>query len=284
MIDLSGLATALENALNAIAQRDNVGFTFDIQYANNKVSNEALKIYAPQVQVITGELAPMPSSVIPLQGLDIFYAAHTLNLIAPRNQLEQVLAIVQEYVGKNTGAQFMINGYAGRAIYQMPNVDAPFDNISLKFGNNITLQADYLFVKSGVFANATVIELDGEKMFAMNWSVRNDKTPSSNNIVNNPLLTVQAQTQSVQYTWGMYYTNTPVIAQLIKEIHGDKPLAQTHTLTWYDGIAYTESAPKTSQVVLVSGICNGAAGDISQLEVHFTTATQIGNAAAPPQL
>lgn len=67
MIDLSGLATALENALNAIAQRDNVGFTFDIQYANNKVSNEALKIYAPQVQIITGELAPMPSSVIPLQ-------------------------------------------------------------------------------------------------------------------------------------------------------------------------------------------------------------------------
>lgn len=284
MVDLSGLATALETALNAIAERDSAGFTFDIKYAANKVGDQALKIFSPQEQVITGELAPMPSSVIPLQGLDIFYATHNLNIIAPRNQLEQVLAIVQEYVEKNTGEQFKLGEYTGRGIYQMPNVAPPFDNISMKFGNSVTLQADYLFIKNGVFSNATVIELDGEKMFAMNWSVRNDKTPSSNNIANNPLLTVEAQTQSVQYSWGMFCTNTPVIVELIREIHGDKPLAQTHTLTWYDGVGYTQSAPKTSEVVLVSGVANGSAGDIPQLEVHFTTATQADNAAMPPQL
>ena len=284
MIDLSGLATTLETQLNAIAARDNVGFTFDIKYAANKVGAQALKIYAPQAQIITGELDPMPSSVIPLQGLDIFYATHNLNILAPRDQLEQVLAIVQEFVEKNTGEDFTVGEYAGRAIYQMPNVSAPYDNISMKFGNAVTLQADYLFVKNGVFSNSIIIELDGEKMFALNWSVRNDKTPSSNNIVNNPILTVQAQTQSVQYTWGMYYTNTPIIAELVKEIHGDKPLGQTHTLTWYDGVAYTRESPKTSTVVLVTGICSGSAGDIPQLEVHFTNATQVGDAEQPPIL
>lgn len=284
MIDLSSLAQTLQDAFNAIATRDNVGFTFDIKYAKNKVGGQSVKVLAPQQIVITGELLPMPSGVIPLQGLNIFYSAHTLNIVSPREQLDEVIAIVQEYAETNTGGEFSIGDYAGRGIYQMPNVLPPLDNISMRFGNVVTMQADYLFVKNGVFANSTVIELDGERMFAINWNVKNDKTPSMNNVANSPLLTAQIQAQNVQYSWMMYYRNTPVIKELIKEIHGEKPLEQTHALTWYDGVTYTEQTPKSVVLRLVAGSYSGSAGDIPQIEVHFTTATQIGNAANPPTL
>lgn len=287
MVDMTLLADMINNELNALAQAANVGFTFDIKYARNKIDGNNIKIKSFQRQVIKGELDSLPSSIIPISGLDMFYSSNTLYIAVPRDQLQDVLKIVQSYVQSNTGKSFALNGYAqyaARGIYQMPTVEAPFDDISIEFGNIVTIQAEYLFIKDGVLANATVIELDGEEMFAINWDVRNDKTPSMNNVANSPILTAQIQAQSVQYSWITYYRNTPVIKEIIREIHGDKPLEQTHALVWYDGVTYTEQSPKSVTVRLLTSTYSGSAGDIPQIELHFTQATQIGNAADPPTL
>lgn len=245
MIDYSELARMIQDGLQSLTN----DFTFAIsaQVGDFRYQPKQGKIRVKNKPIINGVMVIEPSDISPIKGFDSYEVVSSLVLTVYKEYASEIYDLLLGYVTENKGTAFELGDFACVVNFDMPTIN----NLGQKpgVGNSVDIQvfAYYQLISDGVISNSCIIEIDGEKMLYLSAGIGNASQLYPANIGNTEFSLSTKTLQALSLAVKIPYRNTPKTVELVRDIMAGA-LDKSYTLTYYDGLAFTEDEPFTVQI------------------------------------
>lgn len=243
-LNFQKLAQMWEEGLNALTNRYN--FNIKSQTNNYAYQPKQGKIYHPNSPIISGTLVASGGSVLPIPDYDNYDIMANLSLICPEPFANDIFNILSEYIQDNKGTAFQLDDYAAVINFDTPTAG----NLAMRAGAGTSVEIQtlvyYQFIANGLISNSAVIQIDGEKIVYLEASLGNKSTLYPANVGNNEFSKATRTEQQIGIRFVMPYRNTAKTVEIVRDLLNGA-LDKTYTLTYYDGIAYTQDLPFTAK-------------------------------------
>lgn len=268
MIDTLNLAQAIADGLNALTDR----FNFIVSLNEGKYRSTSLPCgRSENLQKINGILLLNQGDILPLKGLNNYYLPAALSLLVPKTCLQEVFAIVRQYVQENVGTAVNFGDYTAIVGFDMPSAGVLSPVGGASWSVPIHTNVYFNLFKNGISSNSAKISVDGEEMIYYNLNVTRTREGSRNNITNSEEMKTQIERQQLSFAFTIPYHDTPVIKKLMKDaFQGSIP--QTYGLKYYDPIV----EENVYEVVATEILPTFVAGKLAQITLRFELAQFAG--------
>lgn len=242
-INYAELALNIQEALNSL--QTNYNFQIATQVGSYLYQPLKGRVYQANLPIISGVLVTEPSNLVPINQYNNYEVTCNLSIIVPKPYSKDIYELVTQYVLTNKGTSFTLDNYTVTVNFDMPTMGSLA--IRAGAGDSLEIQAFvyYRLVSDGVISNDCIISIDGEEMIYFWAGVVNNVSLVTSNVNNNEFGTSYPESQVLAFSVKLPYRNTPKTIELVQEIF-NKELTATHTLSYYDGLAFTEESPYTA--------------------------------------
>jgi hypothetical protein len=266
MLNTQELANFITDKLNIISTTRNAGYVFDIYAEVGKNENDGH---------IKGVLISRSNNPLVVKSLASVKLVYTVELSIPIGMTNKNLIKIQEIIGEfvetyeDTEQEFT----GGKASFDITYAHLPTNyKIENATGGTVSLQFEMTinYTDNGLLGSSKVWLLDGVEIPYTNEAILLQKEGQTNRIskeyYNKSIML--AQTKYYKFTIPFDATSTVCTTLQADLLAGD--FKKTYTLSYYDGVNYTSSAPYTTTVsIFQSGDSKSDGGAISMFDITF---------------
>lgn len=264
MIDIQTIAEQIESGLNAISNE----FVFKIFTNAQEYTDGITDAPRRTVKYVWGIIQAVPgSTIVPIQGLNSYGIAYSIQFAADYLKRNEIYAIISDYVQQNIGTSAMLNGYASVVNFDLPTPGQIEQFTAIGKILPITLVVRYQFIKGGKLSNDIKISINDEAMLVLSSAFLRARTPDTTWLLNEEEMQTAIGQQGLTINIDIAYTTG---GQVVKDLAADiiaGKLLQTYNLSYNDGII-----DKNWLVVLQDGALNMEAQKVASISLSFLIA------------
>ena len=266
MLNIQELANFITEKLNIISTTQNASYVFDIYAEVGKGKDDSS---------IKGVIKSLSNNPLVIKSLASVKTIYRVELSIPNGMsnknLVKIEDIINEFVKTYEGTQQTFTGGVGS--FDLTYAHLP-ENYTIKneVGGIVPLQFELTvnFTDNGLLGSSKIWLLNGVEIPYLNEVILLNKEGQTNRISKEKYnkTIVLAQTKYYKFTIPFDKTNTVCTSLQADLLNGD--FSKTYTLTYYDGVTYTQENPFTTTVSLFqSGDSGSDGGTISKFTVTF---------------
>jgi len=267
MITNTKIASIVETRLNAVATTLALDIKFKIfayaeDYYRDKTTN-----------YVNGLIMELPSSVVPINGMNAYYANYSLKIPTKWENRDDVGMILTESISSFRGVSSVETDDNGVAFSCVSNCSMPANEgaqIQATVGKSINFEMSLYFqlIEGGVLSNSCVWKLDGTQLLKIDGATTRAKILQTDNIANDLEMKSYVSQQGLQFNFNSPYLSDALHKSLVQDIMNGG-FQENYILTYYDNVTYLEASPKSWEVVLKTGSINEQTGTIVMLALEF---------------
>ena len=266
MLNIQELANFITEKLNIISTTQNASYVFDIYAEVGKGKDDSS---------IKGVIKSLSNNPLVIKSLASVKTIYRVELSIPNGMsnknLVKIEDIINEFVKTYEGTQQTFTGGVGS--FDLTYAHLP-ENYTIKneVGGIVPLQFELTvnFTDNGLLGSSKIWLLNGVEIPYLNEVILLNKEGQTNRISKEKYnkTIVLAQTKYYKFTIPFDKTNTVCTSLQADLLNGD--FSKTYTLSYYDGVTYTQENPFTTTVSLFqSGDSGSDGGTISKFTVTF---------------
>lgn len=252
MIELTTLAEQLETALNT----NDYGIKFNVKADRNKDMPEQRK---SGDYTIYGVLTALSGNFEPLTGIKVYYMPINLELwgytglhsLVPFTLEEQKDCVQKVVEGLNGTTQTIGNDtviFTG-AVVTVGGIAQGYDDVRIP----ILVQMQLTVVEKAVLSNNVVVEIDGETVYANEFSVSMEKQTESFTYIGQAKVESLSAAKMRTFSGMMFLTDTTFYKTLKEDMLANTTLNKIHSLV-YDNNTYTVETQTMSEVLRMGAV------------------------------
>lgn len=272
MINLQEFYTEFSDRIAGLLEGINPDLDFEVspQIGEFKYQPKQGKIHRPNNPIISGVLIARSDDLVPIEGYDVFTFTSLLNLTVYKELVQEVFNDISEFVSNYNGKTLAYNEEQDLLLtFDTPTVSNLDQKAAAGTSAEIRLYITAVLYGSGVMGNdiSTFITHNGkaEKLDVLQGAWQLAKTNDSDNVGNDEYVRNVPTSQNLTLTLKVAYRKTPVLKQIVKDIHSGA-LKKEYTITYYDS-AIDESF--THVMTLTQGTLSFTPGVVSALDLVF---------------
>lgn len=263
MIEVQQIADFLNTELNNIGVSQ--GYNFDIKAEVGKRTNE---------NAIYGIVSTTKADARVDENVDYVFA---VELSVPSAQSNENVINVEKIIGEFKNKFHMKNrAFGGGQGTLLISLATPKDyQIKYVVGDDVplvfTITTEY--IRNAVGSGDKHWLLNGMEIPFINESVSVQKEGRTNTIHGESYTKTLLTRQTRYYKFKFDYDNSELCIMLKKDLLNGK-YDKVYTLTYYDGVSFTEEQPFTTSVsIFMNGVSNSNKPNVSEFDITFTDVT-----------
>lgn len=230
-VGIEELAEILQTGLNANAQ----GLVFEIapNVLDIRTASRDGKRYEVGGKLIQGVLTYMTSDIVPIVGIGQSFVSTILRLAVDKNNVESVMAALQDYIELAVGTQKEVGSYKVIINFQMPNAGQARIE---QYGVNVPLEvvATFRIVQNGVTFGDTEVFINGKKLPMLSCQLLPIKNDDPYNKVNEPTINIAYKAQCIGLIVTIPYIGDEIILELFDDVFKYKNINKFYNVTYKD--------------------------------------------------
>lgn len=263
MIEVQQIADFLNTELNNIGKSQ--GYNFDIKAEVGKRTNE---------NAIYGIVSTTKADARVDENVDYVFA---VELSVPSAQSNENVINVEKIIGEFKNKFHMKNrAFGGGQGTLLISLATPKDyQIKYVVGDDVPLvfSISTTFIRNAVGSGDKHWLLNGMEIPFINESVSVQKEGRTNTIHGESYTKTLLTRQTRYYKFKFDYDNSELCIMLKKDLLNGK-YDKVYTLTYYDGVSFTQEQPFTTSVsIFMNGVSSSNKPNVSEFDITFTDVT-----------
>lgn len=279
MITVSQQAKIIQDRINEIA--GSIGLSFSLFITPS--AGEFVK--SSTTPIINAIFLPQPSSIVPLRGLNSYYATNTLRIACPLKYKDDLDMLLQTAVGALRGAISTETDADGTAFSCVTNCGSySVSEVSIQpiVGECVIFEMLVFFqlVEGGIISNFALFKLEDASSVETPWIVDLDsaitraRIAQTDNVVGETEMQSAIGQQGLTFSLNMPYLVGEPYETLMRDLL-EGGLHKVYRLSYADAnLEFTQEQPKQWFVVLSEATVSRQAGKIMMLTAKFLIANE----------
>lgn len=290
MIDAYTIANKIENRLNEIANGAEAPFVFKVypEVGDYKAAiKDAMRKTAPK-PVINCTLMSLPSQIVPLQNVRSYTMSQLLTVMAPlmpgvrtgttefEQSIEPVMNVLRAFAENSAGRAGTMPDAGGASFAyvfapQLPSVGVEANTGVGFWFAPVSLYITWQFIEGGVVGNNVKITVGGQEAVLLEGGFSRTRIADTNPREGSEEMTTVIGQQGLTLRVLVPYISGGVGQQLVTDTLTGA-LDKTYAVTYSDGVAFTDSAPFSADMVATNIAFSFNPGTTCSVDATFVLA------------